>query len=409
MMSRHLPFTFWTTILKSAVEGGIVCVLWCYLTPSLLSITTVAMATGYMFMLYIGAARYTGDSCWTIPTIMLRGTLTKYPPVGLLITVVLILGGGVGASHRDRYTAGDTRIIDTDLSNCYGITLTVHSDSPSLNARLYALSTAPKLDARDKVKHTLSHHKDSQSTGTFLSGHFYLYAGSNVSVSACTHDHKYRVSIIKGKDNYTLWKNGKEGPSVVEYTCHVGKRCNGDSGPQSSTSGRCESYRWPRKIPAADDWYFTALSTTADVNLYLQRYEYKVEESAILSSCIAGGSKPQSCTVAKTPDASTYLLVIGPGESNAIVEATTSCASDSSQLQMYTIQVAILVLLTILFGIIAVILCVCTIRCVVCSKKGKEMIQNVVCRTKGKEMIQNIMCRKKGKERIQNEVINDSA
>ena len=307
---------------------------------------------------------------------MLRDTSTKYYHVSLLIAAVLILAGGVGAFHRDQYSAGDTRIIVIDLSNCYGITLTVHSDSWPVNATLYALSTAPKLDARDEVNHTIAHHS-SESQDTFLSAYFYLYAGSNVSVSACTYDSQYPVSIIKGKDNFTLWKNGEEGPSVVEYTCDVGKRCNGDSGPQSSASDRCELYKWPRRIPAADDWYFTALSTTADVNLYLQRYEYKVEESAILSSCIAGGSKPQSCTVAKTPDASTYLLVIGPGESNAIVEATTSCASDSSQLQTYTILVALFVPLTILFGITTVILSVCTIiLCDVCRKKGKEKIQD---------------------------------
>ena len=277
--------------------------------------------------------------------------------VSLLIAAVLILGEGVGASHRDQYSAGDTRIIDIDLSDCYGITLTVHSDPSPVNAKLYALSTAPKLDARDKVKHTISPRKHSESQGTFLSGHFYLYAGSNVSVSACTHDHKYRVSIIKGKDNFTLWKNGKEGPSVVEYTCDVGRRCIGNSGPQSSASVLCESYKWPMKIPAADDWYFTALSTTADVNLYLQRYEYKVENSAILRSCIAGGSKPESCTIAKTPDASTYLLKIGSGKPYAVVEANTRCVPiegpNVGMIGSLTTFVLLTVILTVVVG------CVC--------------------------------------------------
>ena len=58
---------------------------------------------------------------------MFGGTLslTKYYRVSVAITAVLILGGGVGASNRDQYSAGDTRIIDIDLSDCYGITLTV--------------------------------------------------------------------------------------------------------------------------------------------------------------------------------------------------------------------------------------------------------------------------------------------
>ena len=230
-----------------------------------------------------------------------------------------------------------------------------------MNATLYALSTAPKLDARDEVKHTVVHSGQSEIQEPFQYGYFYLYAGSNVSVSACTNDNTYLLFILKGKDTYTLWQNGKEGPSVVAHRCKVEKLCNGYSDQQSSTCDPCER---PMEIPAADDWYFMALSATANVTLHLQRYEYKVENSAILSSCIAGGSKPQSCTVAKTLDASTYLLVIGLGESIAIVEATTSCASDSSQLQTYTILVALFVAVT------ALLLCmviVCSILISICA------------------------------------------
>ena len=298
---------------------------------------------------------------------MLRGTLTKHFRVSLLITAALILGGDVGASFRDQYRAGDTKIIDMDLSNCYGITLTVHSDSSSVNATLYALSTAPKLDTRDEVKHTIARHKYSQSQGHYLFSYFYLYAGSNVSVSACTHDHKYHVSIIKGKDNYTLWQNGKEGPSVVEYTCDVDSQCTWYSGPN----------KWAGKIPAADDWYFTALSITADVNLYLQRYEYKVENSAILSSCIAGGIRPESCTVAKTPDVSTYLLVIGSGESKTIVEASTSCASDTGMyLNLIKTLVPVISLVGLIIGLS--VMGICSYVTYKCREKRRRDAERII-------------------------------
>ena len=146
---------------------------------------------------------------------------------------------------------------------------------------------------------------------------------------------------------------GTEGPSVVEYSCEVDNACNGDSGPRLSAS--CGSSAWPRKIPAADDWYFAAGSANADVNLYLQRYEYKVENSAILSSCIAGGSTTGSCIVAKTPDVSTYLLKIGPGESSSIVEASTSCATDFESNVGALASLAIFVSATFLLLVVVVI------------------------------------------------------
>ena len=283
---------------------------------------------------------------------MPRDTLKHYRVN--LITTVLILGGIAGqlqaAPDRDSYSAGDTRIVNIDPTGCHGVTLTIFSDSSFVNATLYALSRPPSLDARDDMNHSIVNHVGSQKQ--FLSAYFYLYPGSNVSVNACTHGGPYFFSIIKGIDNFTLWQNGNEGKSVVAYSCTVADACKSDPVP----SDTCRTSAWPRKITAADDWYFAASTTNPNVNLYLQRYEYQVENSAILSSCIAGGSNPESCTVAKTPDTSTYLLKVGSGGSSAIVEASTACASDAACEGPNAAMITFLVLFIVGFFLLAYVI-----------------------------------------------------
>ena len=64
--------------------------------------------------------------------------------------------------------------------------------------------------------------------------------------------------------------------------------------------------------------------------------------------------------------------MFGPGESNTIVEATTSCASDD--IQTYKILVGIFVLLTAMFGLTSIIIGMY----VVCKRKRKTIDERIL-------------------------------
>lgn len=292
-------------------------------------------------------------------------TQRRYGVSLLIITAVLIWGciaGEVedpGTSDRDRYSVGDTRIISMDLTGCYGTTLTVYKDESFVNATLYGLSKRPSLNARDTLNHSLVPHQTSGSRYAY----FYLYPGSNVSITACsTSAVTFNVYIIKGIENFTLWRQtGKKGSSVVAYACIVAKVDCAIVGPQLIA----DCAPWPKTIQAADDWYFVSDVAESNVWLYIHRYEYLVKDSDIISSCNAGGSKPdsiESCTVAQTPDVSTYLLKIGSGKSTAIVEASTTCAASEGPNVGMSVSLAIFVVATVLLAIVLGTSCYCFIK-----------------------------------------------
>lgn len=100
----------------------------------------------------------------------------------------------------------------------------------------------------------------------------------------------------------------------------IGKKCN-DTSTINVT------------ILEADEWDF-AVDQNADgaiVKIFLRRYEYTVKSNSVLSSCIAGGHHPESCTVIKSMDA-TYLLMIGSGTADTVIDASVSCAIDGGAL-----------------------------------------------------------------------------
>ena len=251
-------------------------------------------------------------------------------------------------SDRDRYSVSDTRIISIDLTLSSGITLKVYHDASAVNATLFALSTPPKLDGINELKHTLG----SQPNDDYQSAFFYLYPGSNVTISACSPciKRKFSVYVIKGSKNFTLWQDGKRGISVVDKEFVFRAKCESDPIILHTMT-----------MTEADDWYFATDRSVTDamVNLTLQRYEYTVKNSSILSSCIAGGNRPESCTLAVV-DRATYLLKIGSGPSKSVVEANVRRALEGS-------LVAVLI---ILLSTVLLVLCCTWIICCGCCMKG---------------------------------------
>ena len=281
----------------------------------------------------------------------------------VVLTIVLLLGCLAGIitvsvfasprpgehSDRDRYSVSDTRIISIDLTLSSGITLKVYHDASAVNATLFALSTPPKLDGINELKHTL----DYQPNDDYQSAFFYLYPGSNVTISACSSciKRKFSVYVIKGSKNFTLWQDGKRGISVVDNEFQFTAKCESDPiVPRTMT------------MTEADDWYFATDHTDPMVNLTLQRYEYTVKNNySILSSCIAGGNRPESCTLAVV-DRATYLLKIGSGPSKSVVEANVRRALEDS-------LVAVLI---ILLSTVLLVLCCIWIICCGCCMKGSK-------------------------------------
>ena len=221
----------------------------------------------------------------------------------------------------------------SSLTFCTGITLTVIRDESAVNATLYALSTPPNLTGRNVLNHTLSiHNKDDYD-------YYYLHPGSNVTISACTHTTPYAFDIIRGRQNFELWQAGKRGRVFASFEVGHNAYC---LGPSMSTSYA----RYNITFPEEDDWYFAADADSATVNLTLQRYEYTIKSSSVLSSCTAGGSNYESCILAKsTVTDATYLLKIGPGPSRSNVEARADCAVDGGLVAAIVVSVVLILLI----------------------------------------------------------------
>ena len=243
------------------------------------------------------------------------------------------------------HTVGDTRIISIDRSTlifCSGLMLAVNRDESTVNATLYALSMFPALDGRNELNHTLSiHSKDDYD-------YYYLHPGSNVTVSACTHNTQYSFDIIRGRQNFELWQAGKRGRVFASFEVDYNAWCRG---PSTNTSYTV----YQMTIPEEDDWYFAADASAATANLSLQRYEYSVTNSFVLSSCDAGGSNPDSCTVAIKSYLATYPLKIGQGHSRSNVKASVNCVVNGGLVASVVIPVVVILILSVCICVICII------------------------------------------------------
>ena len=291
-------------------------------------------------------ARCSKKCCAIASLIAISVTLLISSIVGIISVSAVTQDLRNQRESSDKYSIGDTRIIDPseylNLGLCVGIAMTVHSLESTVNATLYSLSTPPKLDTKDDVNHTVKFHGDDRYA------YFYLYRGSNVTISACTalRIAEYNVLVFKGRNNYDLWKNGHEG-SPVFYKLKVTALCDSVIPSPIRTIS----------IPEADEWYFATDKSAPDgstVWLFLQRYEYTVKSSSVISSCNAGGlNHPESCTVVKSPD-TTYLLKIGSGPSESIVVASIGCDVDDASVAAIILALVIVAILAS-FGLVLVI------------------------------------------------------
>ena len=96
-----------------------------------------------------------------------------------------------------------------------------------------------------------------------------------VTISACTHSTQFSFDIIKGRQNFELWLNGKRGRVFASFD--VNAWCHGPS---------TLFVIYNMTISEEDDWYFVADALGATAKLSLQRYEHTVMNTSVLSSIL---------------------------------------------------------------------------------------------------------------------------
>ena len=292
-------------------------------------------------------ARCSKKCCAIASLIAMSVTLLISSIVGIISVSAVTQDLRNQRESSDKYSVGDTRIIDPseylNLGLCVGIAMTVDSLESTVSATLYSLSTPPKLDTKDDVDHTVKFH------GDYRYAYFYLYRGSNVTISACTPVWRaeYEVFVIRGRNNFELWNDGHGGTPVFD---------------QFKVTALCSPTITPDRFPTisiseSDEWYFATDKSAPDgstVWLFLQRYEYTVKSSSVISSCNAGGlNHPESCTVVTSPG-TTYLLKIGSGPSESIVVASIGCDVDDALVAAIILALVIVAILAS-FGLVLVI------------------------------------------------------
>ena len=245
-----------------------------------------------------------------------------------------------------RYSANDTIIISLDLALCRGLEMRI-SESP-VNATLYALSERPMLsDVNELVREILIQERGDHD-------YFFLYPGSNITMSACTYIAPYNLYFIKGRSNFESWKAAGQGERKFLFTSFlITALCSEDTGwdVYSTTA------------TAADDWYLVSDGNAARAIFTIKRFEYEVDSNYVITSCTVVGSTQRSCTVSK-PNSNnvTYLLHVGPGPNTTEVDISIACALDPGLLAAIIVPSSL------------VLHCICcsTLSVCICIKVNKD-------------------------------------
>ena len=281
--------------------------------------------------------------CFAVSIVVSASVFLLGSLVGISVVAVLASPRLEDLSDRDHYSVGDTRVISIDLTLSFGITLKVYRDASAVNATLYALSMPPYLDGINELKQSLGYLRPGDN---YRSAFFYLYPRSKVTISACTPNSEYTIYVIEGSKNFTSWQDGERGISVFD-TFPVRAKCD----------SAYPIYPHTMTITEADDWYFATDQEAATVNLTLQRYEYTVKSSSVLSSCNAGGNHPEHCTLALV-DHAIYLLKVGSGPNKSVVDLEANVRR--------ALDVTLVALLLFILAIVLIVSCgiiICSVCC----------------------------------------------
>ena len=270
--------------------------------------------------------------------------------VVFLVIVAIAVGVYFGSSSSSRsandFTPGATRIMPSvDSTFCSRISLS--GSNPSLLATLYSLSSRPILNGWNNF--TLQ-----ETASVPFIGHafyqFFMRKGSTANGTSCiptsSSVSSLQLLIIRGKSNFDSWVNSRRSSLALN---------------RFTISARCPVTNSFTFTATTDDYFYFvyynsfAFSGSVTVNLQFHRKEYTVDQSAIINSCLYGGS---SCSI-PTSAGATYLLVVDDRLSALITgDFSTGCVANGGIIAVIVI-VPLLVLALVVGVFVAVFCCWC--------------------------------------------------
>lgn len=235
---------------------------------------------------------------------------------GIVLIVVIIVSTTVTVRYTaSNYTADDglhyaptdTRIIPVSNALCQGLELTVDKALSGYTASLSMLDSRPKLAGNERFNIPVN--SMYLGPGDYEYYYFYMYPGSNFTVSACISDSinngPATFNLIRGYKNFNNWIDD---PYLVKDSFQINILCG--SGNQSHV--------YPIKN---EDYYYLIFevdnyqmrSTRLNVHMSFFRTRYEVTNTSIGDTCsTVGGSHGASCSVSVPLSGKTAFLAVTP-------------------------------------------------------------------------------------------------
>ncbi len=240
------------------------------------------------------------------------------------------------------YAPTDTRIIPVSNTLCQGLELTVTDNTPNYIASLFMLDSPPKLAGEVFSVTSFSHYNYF---------YYYLYPGSNFTVSACmnedTGNQNGTFDLIKGNKYYEQWN--QDGPHTSTYHTTINAQC---------ADGRRDTFSyWIEK----EDYYFFVLLSQypydSQVNSTLSFYRTLYEWSDYSNYCSESiESYGVSCSVSVPLSLQTAFLAIKPKDGSQVDWSVEQIGIGLNITCIPRIWMYVLISLAILTGLVAIFL-----------------------------------------------------
>lgn len=258
------------------------------------------------------------------------------------------------------YAPTDTRIIPVSSTFCEGLELSMTNSDPynDITATLSILDSRPSLTGNE----TFSVH-DNPYLVIDDSSHYYyyLYPGSNFSLSVCISDESGSGTfyLIKGHSNYNRWVNNYDFPTMDSFP--IDAVCNGGNNT------------YARQIQKEDYYYLVfhgSLNMLLDIHMSFYRTRYKVAANASTNdSCSVSGRYNYSCSVSIPLSSKTAFLVVTPVP-GTLVDWTSGIGLDTTCAPR--VWVYVLIALSSFVGLVALIVLISLLMCVVIKYRKKK-------------------------------------
>lgn len=291
-----------------------------------------------------------------------------------MLTVAIIVSVSVtvrytSPSYTDddglQYAPTDTRIIPFTGSLCQNLKLSIESvDSTRIlgyDLDLYMLNSRPQLTGKQSFSVT---EIPPFRTNDYVYYYYYLYPGSNFTVSACILESQpYNFYLFKGNKNFKKWRADASSPSWDRFK--ITQMCKNKN---ASKSYRVTDEDYYYLVFETDSPFLDNLNVT--MSFFRTYYELK-DNSSIVGSCTVTSeswldhSLPSSCSVGAPLSGGTAFLEVLPLGDYPVdwkdgISLDTSCGP---RIWMYAIiSIAALIGCVGIIAVVATIIVVCVRR-----------------------------------------------